>query len=85
MGAAFVKCDPSVDGTDNEEVAYGVNLSRGSCDCKGWVRWGTCKHLAAAGGIFVDGVLVASRLRGASMEPADRMGGLLKHYQRRAT
>jgi hypothetical protein len=47
LAYSLVKCDPSVDGTDNEEAAYGVNLSRRSRDCKGWVRRGTCKHLAA--------------------------------------
>jgi hypothetical protein len=47
LAYSLVKCAPSVNGTDNEEVAYSVNLSRRSRDCKGWVRRGTCEHLAA--------------------------------------
>jgi hypothetical protein len=64
----------AVDGTDKEEVAYGVNLSRRSCDCKGWVQWGTCKHLAAAGGIFVDRGVSPGRLRIAGTWPAQECG-----------
>jgi hypothetical protein len=83
LANSLMKCDPSVDGTDNEEVAYGVNLSRGSCDCKGWVRWGTCKHLAAAGRAFpltgascrVDSV---SRARGRLPYPAGENAGVAR-------
>jgi hypothetical protein len=47
LAYSSVKVDLAQDGTDAEEAAYGVNLSRRSRDCKGWVRWGTYKHLAA--------------------------------------
>jgi hypothetical protein len=41
------KMDVSRDGTDPEETQYEINVTTGTCSCKGHVRWGHCKHEAA--------------------------------------
>ncbi len=53
------KVDAGQDGTDREESAYDVNLSDPSCgcSCKGWLRHGHCKHVAALQLLDAKGVL----------------------------
>ena len=51
------KCDPAFDGTDPETDAYAVNLTHSTCDCKGWHRWGACKHLAGCREAYEEGRL----------------------------
>lgn len=34
-------------GTDPEAESYAINLTDGTCECKGFYRHGHCKHLAA--------------------------------------
>jgi hypothetical protein len=47
-----------------EETTYHVHLDplaeggpRCSCECKGWLRWGRCKHVTALSGLLTDGSL----------------------------
>jgi hypothetical protein len=47
LAYSLAKVNPAYHGTDPEETGYAVNLTHSTCDCKGWVRWGACKHLGA--------------------------------------
>jgi hypothetical protein len=53
------KVDATRDGTDREESEYCVNLSDDSCgcSCKGWQRWGSCKHRESLITLHAEGVL----------------------------
>jgi hypothetical protein len=44
-------------GTDPEETAYCVNLSASTCECKGFLRHGRCKHLTGTRNLFERGLL----------------------------
>jgi hypothetical protein len=46
LAFSLAKVNPAYHGTDPEEVAYAVNLTHCTCNCKGRHRWGACKHLA---------------------------------------
>jgi hypothetical protein len=41
------KVNPRFDGTDKEVEAYDINLTAGTCECRGFLRWNACKHLGA--------------------------------------
>jgi hypothetical protein len=47
LAYSLAKVNPQYHGTDPDNDAYAVNLTTRTCDCKGWHRWGACKHLAA--------------------------------------
>jgi hypothetical protein len=51
------KCDPAFDGTDPETEVYAVNLTLSTCECRGWLRWGACKHLAGCREAYEEGRL----------------------------
>lgn len=54
------KVDPRCDGTDPEETQYDVNLARGTCEFRGFLRWGRpCKHLRALRRVQEEGRLPA--------------------------
>jgi hypothetical protein len=68
-GRAFVFCKvDGYEGTDEREGGYSVFCARNGqdsyCDCKGFTRWGHCKHLRAvrelmrkdwlAGDLYID-------------------------------
>jgi hypothetical protein len=44
-------------GTDPEAEGYAVNLTTRTCDCKGWLRHGTCKHLGSLVSLYGEGRL----------------------------
>jgi hypothetical protein len=51
------KADPAVDGTDPESGHYDCNLTLRSCECKGWLRWGHCRHFDSLVQLRKDGAL----------------------------
>ncbi len=51
------KMDADLDGTDREAEGYAVNLTMRTCDCKGWHRWGHCKHIDAVSAASQEGRL----------------------------
>jgi hypothetical protein len=44
-------------GSDPEAESYAINLSMSTCECKGHLRHGHCKHLTATRQLFERGVL----------------------------
>jgi hypothetical protein len=57
LAYSLTKTDPVRVGTDSECECYAVNLSMSTCDCKGWHRWGACKHLAGCREAYEEGRL----------------------------
>ena len=44
-------------GSDPESESYAVNLSMSTCECKGFLRHGSCKHLVSVRALFEEGRL----------------------------
>jgi hypothetical protein len=44
-------------GSDPEERGYVVALSASTCECKGYLKWGTCKHLTSLRLLYEKGQL----------------------------
>jgi hypothetical protein len=44
-------------GSDAEAENYCVNLSMSTCECKGYLRHGSCKHLMSLRNLYERGVL----------------------------
>jgi hypothetical protein len=42
-----------------EQVSYDVDLSAGTCECMGFLRWGHCKHLESLAALKAAGKLAA--------------------------
>jgi len=64
IAAAFglgYRLDKLSGGTDDEADHYHVNLSPAdgchTCECKGWLRWQTCKHVDSLNALLVAGCL----------------------------
>jgi hypothetical protein len=57
LAYSLTKTDPARVGTDPECECYAVNLTHSTCDCKGWHRWGACKHLAGCREAYEEGRL----------------------------
>jgi len=46
----IIKLDPERDGSDRDAASYDINITDGTCDCKGYCAYGhmrPCRHLQA--------------------------------------